>query len=37
MIQFYVCMIRKGKMTPDEVPALWRQKVREILVQQEKG
>ena len=31
MVNFYVKRIRKGLMTLDEVPARWREQVREAL------
>ena len=31
MVQFYVRRIQAGKMTIDQVPSLWREKVREAL------
>ena len=31
MVKFYVKRIKEGKMTIDEVPALWHEKVRKAL------
>ena len=31
MVNFYVSLIRRGEITVEDVPKLWREKVRNIL------
>lgn len=37
MTQFYVLMIKTGKMSLDEVPNLWRKSVRAVLENKREG
>lgn len=37
MVNLYVKLIRMGRKTIDDVPKLWREKVREALAEDNKG